>query len=229
MADGGTITQRITDLIGSEHTTTAAYSGDLINAAINEIADMLSDNLLLKYSPAPLSYTSGSGQSVTNKKVLQVTRVDADSSGIERVCREVDRDGWSKGRDTNSIYLATNFSPICHVDVDGVAGNLLIFPLCNASGQTGNVWYFPYIADGTDTTAMTAALLESSYYLPSQLIHAVALKASMNILLAYISEQVQEEEDIEIMQMIQNQLQLLEKSFITEMQRYTSKDDSGGE
>ena len=50
MADGGTITQRITDLIGSEHTTTAAYSGDLINAAMNEIADMLSVEELLKYS-----------------------------------------------------------------------------------------------------------------------------------------------------------------------------------
>ena len=49
MADGGTLIQRITDLIGSEYDTNAAYSGDLMNAAINEIADMISEDLLLKY------------------------------------------------------------------------------------------------------------------------------------------------------------------------------------
>ena len=50
MAQGGTIAQRITDLIGATYNTEATYEGDLINAAINEIADMLPDDVLLKYS-----------------------------------------------------------------------------------------------------------------------------------------------------------------------------------
>ena len=36
MAAGGTIAQRITDLIGAVYSTEANYEGDLINAAINE-------------------------------------------------------------------------------------------------------------------------------------------------------------------------------------------------
>ena len=60
--------------------------------------------------------------------------------------------------------------------------------------------------------------------------HAIALKSSINILKAYISNQVQEEEDIELMQMIQAQMGILEKDFQTEMQRYIPKqEETGGE
>ena len=38
MADGGTISNRIGDLIGSTFNADVGYAGDLINAAINEIA-----------------------------------------------------------------------------------------------------------------------------------------------------------------------------------------------
>ena len=71
MAQGGTIAQRITDLIGATYNTEAAYEGDLINAAINEIADMLPDDVLLKYSAVGVQqvaadvangYNSGAGQ-----------------------------------------------------------------------------------------------------------------------------------------------------------------------
>ena len=44
MSQGGTIAQRITDLIGATYNTEATYEGDLINAAINEIADMFGGN-----------------------------------------------------------------------------------------------------------------------------------------------------------------------------------------
>ena len=67
--------------------------------------------------------------------------------------------------------------------------------------------------------------LITSYYLPSELIHAVALKSSVNLLSAYISNQIQDEEDIEMMQMLQAQIQLLEKSYTQEISRYM--DESG--
>jgi len=223
MADGGTIAQRITDLIGSQYSTDAAYAGDLINAAINEIADMLPVDLLLKYSSTPTAVTSGTGASIEGKKVLKVIRVDANSSGIERECKELDRAQYAQARDSESIHYATVFSPVYSIDSMNAASNLDIFPDCNGSGQEGNIWTFAYIVDSTDTTAVTASTLSSTYFLPSELIHAVSLKSSVNILKAYISNQVQDEEDIELMQMITSQMQLLEKDFLSEMQRYTGK------
>ena len=226
MADGGTITQRITDLIGSIHSTEAVYSGDLINAAMNEVADMVPNALLMKYSSSPTAVTSASGATIDGKKVLMVIRVDANSSGIERVCMELERSQFAAAKDTGSIYEATAFSPVYHIDsMNDSTSAVHIYPTCNGSGQEGNIWTFAYIADGTDTTAMTASTLNSTYYIPSELIHAIALKSSINILRAYLSNQVQDEEDIEIMQMLQVQSQVLEKDFLTEMQRYMAQEE----
>ena len=49
MAQGGNLSQRITDLIGSGYSTEAAYAGDLINSAINEIADMFGKDYPKKF------------------------------------------------------------------------------------------------------------------------------------------------------------------------------------
>ena len=76
MADGGNIENRIGDLIGSTFDADVGYAGDLINAAINEIADTISEDLLLKYSSAPTTVTSASGVSIEDKKILSVTRID---------------------------------------------------------------------------------------------------------------------------------------------------------
>ena len=81
---GATISDRITDIIGSDYSTVPNLSyKDLINSAFNEVADMVSEDLLLKYSATPTSVTSSSGVSIEGKKVLKVTRVDANSGGIE--------------------------------------------------------------------------------------------------------------------------------------------------
>jgi hypothetical protein len=220
MADGGTIRLRITDLIGSQHTDDAAYDGDLINAAINEIADMLPTKLLMKYSKTPGVLESNSEWLVEGRKILKVTRIDSDSSGIERECKEVDRAGFALAEDTGSIYKATAYSPIYHQDTanDGAA-TLKILPV-PTTPQKGKIWYFSYVADSADSINITGALLNTSLCLPSELIHAIALKSSLNILKAYISNQIQDEEDIELLGMLQKQCELLEKDFITEMQRY---------
>ena len=112
MADGGTIAQRITDLIGSQYSTDAAYAGDLINAAINEVADMVSEDLLLKYSPTPTNVTSASGVSIEGKKILKVIRVDADSNGIDRECLPLSAAEYSSASDSTRIHYATAYSPI---------------------------------------------------------------------------------------------------------------------
>ena len=228
MAQGGTLGQRITDLIGSDYNTIPSYGGDLINSAINEIADMISEDLLLKYSKTPGVLQSNSEWLVEGRKILKVTRIDADSNGIERECLPVDRVGFSLASDSGSIYKATASSPIYHLDSENAgAATLKIIPE-PGSTQRGKIWYFSYITSSSpdsDITDLTEATLNTALYLPNNLIYAIALKSSINILNAYISNQVQDEEDIEMMQMIQSQIGGLEKNFQQEIARFM--DESG--
>ena len=241
MAQGGNLGQRITDLIGAIYSTDVDYEGDLINAAINEIADMLPIEVLIKYSKTPGVLTSNSEWLVEDRKILKVTRADFDTEykynstistppeSIERECLSVDRRGFAVAGDSGSIYKATAHSPIYHHDTENAgAATIKILPE-PTSDEKGRIWYFSYIANGTDSTSITQATVNTTLYLPSNLIHAIALKSSVNILKAYISNQVQDEEDIELMQMITSQMQLLEKDFLSEMQRYTGQKKPEGE
>jgi hypothetical protein len=228
MAQGGTIAQRITDLIGSQYSTDSAYAGDLINAAINEIADMVSEDLLIKYSKTPGVLESNSEWLVEGRKILKVTRIDADSSGIERECKAVDRDLFASSGDSGSINYATVYSPIYHLDsANAGAATLKILPE-PTTPQKGKIWYFSYVTSSSpdgDITDVTEATLNTALYLPNNLIHAIALKSSANILQAYISNQIQDEEDNEMLAMVVQQMQGLEASFQKEISRFM--DDSG--
>ena len=234
MAQGGTFGQRITDLIGSDYSTEAAYAGDLINAAINETADMLSEDLLLKYSPTPTAVETASGVSIEGKKILKVTRIDS-NGGIERECLPLDRIAFATAKDSDSIYKATVFSPVYKLESNNAATTLIIYPDCNSSGQEGKIFYFPYVTSSSpdsDITDLTESTLNTAVYLPNNLMHAIALKSSINILKAFISNQVQDEEDIELMQMIQSQMGVLEQDFQNEIQRYVpgrETTETGGE
>lgn len=221
---GSTIADRITDLIGSEYATVPSLSYiDLINAAFNEVADMLSISELMKYSNTPDGMNNDSGLSIEDKKVLKVTRVDANSYGIDRECMLLEQTKFNQASDSNSIYKATAFSPVYTVYSLNNASTLLIYPHCNDSGQIGRIWTFAYATNAVNLTAVTAATLNTSYYLPGNIIHAIVLKSCINILNTYLGEQIQEEEDIELMGMINTQLQTIERAFLQEMQRFTEK------
>ena len=224
MAQGGNISNRIGDLIGTNFSTDAAYSGDMINAAVNEIADTISEDLLLKYSPTPTNVTSASGVSIENKKILRVIRVDANSpNGIDRECKFLDETEYSSAADSGSIYQATKYSPVYTIYTQTAASEVLIHPVCNSSGQVGRIWYFPYVTSTSpdvDITDLTEGTLNTAVFLPNNLIHALALKSSINILGAYISNQVQDEEDEEMLRMVQAQKQGLEKAYQEEISRF---------
>ena len=233
MAQGGNLGQRITDLIGATYNTEVDYAGDLINAAINEIADMLNPDVLIKYSTTPGELTSNSEWLVEGRKILKVTRTDTNSTSVEKECTAVDRAFFADAGDNGSIYKATAYSPIYHHDTANAgAGTIKVLPEPTAD-QKARIWYFEYVTATTpdvDITDLTDATLNTTVYLPNNLMHAIALKSSINILKAYISNQVQDEEDIELMQMIQAQMGILEKDFQTEMQRYIPKqEETGGE
>lgn len=231
MAQSGNIANRITDLIGSQYSTDAAYSGDLINSAINEIADLLSLETLLKHSRTPGVLESNSEWLVEGRKILKVTRIDADSNGIERECLYVDRQDFQKASDSGSISYATAYSPVFHMDsANAGAATLKILPE-PTTPQKGKIWYFSY-ASGTSPDSniedLTESTLNNSLFLPPETMHAIVLKSCINILDAYISNQIQDEEDMELLGMVTQQKQGLEARFQAEIQRFVEPDEQGG-
>lgn len=218
---GATIAERIEDLIGDEYATIPSLSyKDLINSAFNEFADMVSEDLLLKYSATPTSITSASGVSVEGKKLLKIVRVDANSSGIERECTPVDRAAYAQANDNTSIYFATVYSPVYRLESNNAATTVEITPSCNNSGQTGLIWTFAYATNSTDLTDIDASELNTLHFLPNNAIHGIVLKSCINIIQAYISNFIQDEEDQEMLQMIQAQLQGLQAAYQQEMSRF---------
>ena len=231
MAVNATIANRITDLIGSEYSTIPSNSyKDLINAAFNEVADTIKPELLLKYSRTPGALTEASTWLVEDRKILKVTRVDANSNGIERECKLLSVTEFSQAKDSASINYATAYSPVYTFDDnnDGAA-SLSIFPVCNDGGQTGKIWYFAYALATTDLIGVTTATLNTQYYMPSEIIHAIVLKSCINILQAYMSNQIQDEEDSEIVQLLQAQLAGLQQDYQQEISRFMSDQDGSAE
>ena len=209
------IGQRITDLIGSDYNSIPSLSyQDLINSSINEIADMLPKDLLLKYVHYKTDITSSGGMDATEeKKVLLVTRRISDSGTELRECTSVPYHEFERAQDSNSIYLATIESPVYTYDINTVTDpKLKVFPVPTAD-QKGTVWHFNYHTADPITLSNIPGL-------PDSCLQAVVLKACMNILQAYISDFVQDEEDTELQQMLTVQVGGLGQMFQQEMARF---------
>tara|TARA_R100001530_G_scaffold36427_1_gene28322 strand:+ start:457 stop:1125 length:669 start_codon:yes stop_codon:yes gene_type:complete len=214
-----TFAQRITELIGSDYSTIAANSNaDLFNAAVSEIADLAPPELLLKYAvnPADLDENTPTWTSVGGKKVLLVTRLDASSPRLAQECKPVSIQDFEKAKDANSIYLATKYNPVYAYITDAGATALTILPEPIVHEDV-KVYYFAYPT--TDITGNSN--LDG---LPNEVEQAVILKACINILQAYISDFVQEEEDSEMQGMIAGQIQSLTGQYQSELARFTEQD-----
>ena len=88
---------------------------------------------------------------------------------------------------------------------------------------------FSYALATTDLTGVTTATLNTSYYMPSELIHSIVLKSCINILQAYMSNQIQDEEDSEIVQLLQAQIAGLQQDYQQEISRFMSDQDGSAE
>jgi hypothetical protein len=214
-----TIAERITDLIGSDYSTIATNSSsDLIDAAINEVADMLPADLLLKYggTPETLDASPSSIPAIENKKVLLVTRKDA-GDGVFRECTPVSIQDFAKAKEADSIYLATKHTPVYYYNTTGSAGSTLEIYPTPTDTEVAIVYLYEYVS-GFSTSGSTITDF------PNQCIHAVVLKACINLLHAYISDFVQDEEDTELQGMINAQIQVLTAQFQNEIKRFVEPD-----
>jgi hypothetical protein len=219
-----TIGNRITDLIGSDYNTIPSNSYiELINAAINEIADMLPPELLLKYAVDPIDLSNspdswthdGTAGGPEGKKILLILRRES-SGGVRRECTPVSISDYYRAMDTGSIYLATKHTPIYAYVTNGGNTNISLFPLPTAD-ETVMIHYFAYLtADQTGNSTIAG--------FPNEVEQAVVLKASINILQTYISDFVQDEEDAELTTMIGAQIQSLQAQYQQEMARFMEQD-----
>jgi|TARA_R100001530_G_scaffold85129_2_gene59317 hypothetical protein len=215
MASLNSFADRITDLISSDYTDINSEA-DLFNAAVAEVADSIPTELLLKYTVDPFDLTNlvPTWTSVEDKKVLLVTRLDA-SGGFNRECLPVSIQDFEKAKDANSIYLATKHSPVYAYLTDAGATALNIYPT-PTSDETVKVYYFAY-----PTIDITEA--DNIAGLPDECYQAIVLKACINILGAFISNAVQDEEDSEILAMLSSQIQTLKEAYTDEMLRFSEE------
>ena len=215
MASLATFANRITDLISSDYTDFNSEA-DLFNAAVAEVVDSMPGELLLKYAvnPIDLNNSTPTWTSVEDNKVLLVTRLDA-SGGFNRECLPVSIQDFEKAKDANSIYLATKHSPVYAYLTDGAATALNVLPVPDNT-ETAKVYYFAY--PSTDLTALSVIS-----GLPDECYQAIVLKACINILGAFISNAVQDEEDSEILAMLSSQTQILKEAYTDEMIRFSEE------
>ena len=84
----------------------------LKQATPNAIVKITPNNL--KKDPDGVEGLTGEIEGALSDK-LKVIRVDANSGGIERECRKLDRTQYAQARDSGSIHYATVFSPVYHI------------------------------------------------------------------------------------------------------------------
>ena len=215
MASLATFASRITDLISSNYTDFSSEA-DLFNAAVAEVVDSMPGELLLKYVIDPFNLTNlvPTWTSVEDNKVLLVTRLDA-SGGLNRECLPVSIQDFEKAKDANSIYLATKHSPVYAYLTDAGTTALNIYPT-PTSTETVKVYYFAY--PSSDVTGA-----DNIVGLPDECYQAIVLKACLNILDAFVSNAVQDEEDSEILAMLSSQTQILKEAYTDEMIRFSEE------
>jgi hypothetical protein len=214
MASLNSFADRITDLISSDYTDFNSEA-DLFNAAVAEVVDSMPIELLLKYSIAPQALTDNNGwNAIEEKKVLLITRKDA-TSGYHRECLSVSVQDFERARDANSIYLATKHSPVYGYDNTTTTTILDVLP-DPTSDEPANIYYFAY-----PTTDVTGE--DNIAGLPDECHQAIILKACINILSAFVSNAVQDEEDSEILAMLSSQIQTLKEAYTDEMIRFSEQ------
>ena len=147
----GLIKDRIESLIGA---TGLTGEDNLYQSAINEVMDLLPNDLLMKYAPAPivLSDTQGVTWSMPEgSKILDVSRED---ENVERRATQVTLLDYSRANDSNSIYYRTDFSPVYALDTSDGITTLKMSP-APSNSNNGRIYYINYLTEGEQILSNT--------------------------------------------------------------------------
>lgn len=225
MASINSIIDRIKDLIGDEVTNIVSYK-DLINDAFNHVADLIPNdsqiwnsginNDVLHYA---FSNSFNALSNTDNIKIIRIIRKDF--NGNDRVVKEVPYEQYLKGQDETSIYYHAKdeFNPIYTISADG---SFKVSPP-NLSGAAVKAYYYKYLTDEdiTTLTDIDTHVNGDIWAFPRQALQLAILLSCSNLLQAKMSDAVQEEEDLELVQLLNAQIASIDKSTQKELQKLT--------
>tara|TARA_R110002020_G_C16161325_1_gene763427 strand:- start:125 stop:1000 length:876 start_codon:yes stop_codon:yes gene_type:complete len=206
--------------------------------AFREISDMLPDDIILEnlgesslYSETNESIHSAKGFSY-GKRILRVMRqnhIDEDTSANTQYfypCRKISQHN-DNAFNPNSIYYENDpFDPIWYVHDNG---GIKIAPKNSSAEPSGKVYYmaYPKFGIGIDIdTSITHDLGPASgrhnfsligasdedylfFGIPENVRTAVYLTTAINLSSGYLSNHVQDDEDVELVQLLSSQLEWL--------------------
>jgi len=216
-----------------------------------EVIDILPPIYLMRYAPNPVDlYTGGkadwywSPQDVTyshsnevggpqSKRILKVLRHDGTQW---RECNELDFLLFSQASNTNSLYFATNTSPVWTLDTDAGYTKLRVLPAITGSVDavnSGKVIFVPYpemitVEDQAaepsngiyvDTQFQSAHFIFEDLGFSKDTVNVMALKAGIYITQKLISDAVQDDEDNELLAMLNVQQTSLNAQYEMDMKR----------
>jgi hypothetical protein len=235
-----TFLARIEDYLGDVFTEYNENGlADVFDNTLREIVTMLPPDLL--YSRGSYSVANGNKFVITDGTAVDVAGkifVSAyRENGTQNIlCEMVGLKDWFSAGDSNSIYSATNGSPVCNIDE---SNNFYILP---APDDTDKAKLYAFDASYNESSALPLTTGQVGYNadvpgqgkglfaviingLPVEANEALTLKAALNCLTAYVSEAVQEDEDTEIMSLVNAQIQYLQSKLVQEMTRLGIKPD----
>ena len=209
------IKDKFKDILGTEVFTNASnIADDAINAAIGEVANLVPTELLLKYAPEPTLLDGDPATlSVTGKKVLLVQKEDLENNLV--TCMEMNPIDFAAAGNDKSMYEATNLSPVFSIHYLDGSGILDMRPRADSTYRAF-VHLFTY-----PTTVWSASSAATFENLPEEIEQAILYRAALSVIQAYISNAVEEEEDVEMQTMLNNQMQSLQALYQTEIAPFT--------
>ena len=236
--NNNSVLARIEDLIGTHHSDAnwdididAAYS-----MAVALVVDTIPAEVLVKYTEDANKWTLAtddtdpevywSTRPVDGKKVLLLTRSDDD--GVERNVKPVSIAEFSRAKDTNSMFYATELTPVWTIipnqSGDGIA-RLNMFPAPEehtvSNAQVGTLYLFPYpTAVPYSDSGSTRTYANTIEGIPNELIQAIVLQSAINALQSYLGWAVLDEEDQELTSLITAQMQTYKAELAIELSRY---------
>jgi len=144
----GLMLNRVNELVTDAGITTHPEVNTLYQSAINEVISILPPEELLSHSPTPVELTNSSTSWTLPGEVRILNVFRTEDGDVTREAKEVDKATFSAAGDSNSLYFATNNSPVYSFDNSGdEVSTLKVLPDFDAL-DTGEVYYFKYYNEG---------------------------------------------------------------------------------
>jgi len=205
---------------GSYSTVTETYTDDTLNAifsaAINDVTSVIPDDLLLKEcTPTDLGADGAITTTAVDKRVLQVTRRDANSKQI--VCEEINHREAAfvdnTGSYSNRTHANNKVFPVYWIDL--ADHHIHVRPALTGNNNAADSGEAYLLTQHVNTDLSTQ--VEAIGGVPTFANMAIIYKTAMGIIQLRLADAVEEDEDGEMQNLLNSQLNSLKEAFENEI------------